>query len=205
MFTAVHTQCSLQVHLDAHTCRCSRAAVHTLLLPSLPPPPWRYSGSHGDQRCFYSQRQTSVRAMMHAWFNLYREETRGSSMTGLIPAGLHALCGGPQASSRPGTATQDNSHQLPRAWSRQAAETQEVPHHNRSAFQSPHVSANRCKYSCEMAWAPQGTNRHRSQCQGTELLSRGESKVTRQVWHRTKRDTSTMEGGRGSRQTSPGR
>lgn len=105
------------MHSDAHTCRYTHAAVHTLLLPSLSPPPMEVQWLTRDQRCFYSQRQTSVRAVVHAWFSLYREETRDSSMTGLISAGLHTLCGGPQA--RPGTATQENSHQLPRAWSRQ--------------------------------------------------------------------------------------
>lgn len=98
------------------------AGAHTQLytlysFPPSPRPPMEVQWLTRDQRCFYSQRQTSVRAVVHAWFSLYREETRNSSMTGLISAGLHALCGGPQA--RPGTATQENSHQLPRAWSRQ--------------------------------------------------------------------------------------
>lgn len=96
-------------HLQVHTRSCTH---FTPSLP-LPAPPMEVQWLTRDQRCFYSQRQTSVRAVVHAWFSLYREETRNSSMTGLISAGLHALCGGPQA--RPGTATQENSHQLPRA------------------------------------------------------------------------------------------
>lgn len=78
-----------------------------------------------------------------------------------------------------------------------AAEPQEVPHHNRSAFQSSDVSANRCKYSYEMAWVPQRTNRHRSQCQGTELLSRVNLKKSQGKYGTEPRETLALwrEGG----------
>lgn len=145
------------MHSDAHICRCSDAAVYTLLLPSLIPPPHGGTVAHtGNQSCFYSQRQTSVRAMVHAWFSLYREEARGSSVASLISLVCMPCVEGP----RPVPSLVGNPREQPPASHSlaKAAEPQEGPHHSRSACQSSDVSANRCKYSYELAWAPQGTD-----------------------------------------------
>lgn len=144
------------MHSDAHICRCSDAAVYTLLLPSLTPPPMEVQWL---TRGIKAASTHKGRLQSEPWCmpgSAYIEESRGSSVASLISLVRMPCVEGP----RPVPGLVGNPREQPPASHSlvKAAEPQEGPHHSRSACQSSDVSANRCKYSYELAWAPQGTD-----------------------------------------------
>lgn len=108
--TAVQIQCSLPECIQMHICRCLRVTVHTLHSPPTHTR-WRYSGSHGNQCCFRSQRQTSQPWRISGSAYYVDRETEGPLCACLASVALHKLHRWPQASFRPGKTTQGNSHQ----------------------------------------------------------------------------------------------